>query len=58
VSDLNASTESYRAALAPLRYEVLMNFDSGWDWGQHRLATSPPPALLSRSVAAWHGSWH
>jgi hypothetical protein len=43
VSDLNASTEFYRAALAPLRYEVLMDVDFGGGTGQHGPATSPPP---------------
>ena len=36
MSDLNASTESYRAALAPLRYEVLMDFDFGVGLGAAR----------------------
>lgn len=34
VSDLNASTEFYRAALVPLGYEVLMDVDVGVGLGQ------------------------
>ncbi len=35
VSDLDASAEFYRAALAPLGYEVLMDFDFGVGLGQN-----------------------
>lgn len=34
VSDLHASTELYRAALAPLGYEVLMSFEFGVGLGR------------------------
>ena len=55
MSDRNASTESYRAALAPLRYEVLMNFDSRWDWGaaSPRYVTAARTLEPIRSGVAW-----
>jgi len=55
VSDLNASTESYRAALAPLRYEVLMDFDFGVGLGaaRPRYVTAARTLEPIRSGVAW-----
>ena len=55
MSDLNASTESYRAALAPLRYEVLMDFDFGVGLGAARPRYVTAARILEpiRSGVAW-----
>ena len=71
MSDLIASTESYRAALASLRYEVLMDFDFGVGLGAARpryvtAARTLEPirsgvawfvAEMASTVVGWWGKW-
>ena len=57
MSDLNASTEFYRAAPAPLGHEVLMDFDFGVGLEQHGkpdlwLYPSKPKRVQTRVAVA------